>query len=65
VHGLEHLHDVRPLGLRGDGMLAGRLGRGARRVQESISVARIALPGADSAARDTVLSSSRMLPGQW
>ena len=30
-----------------------------------MSAARIERPGADSAARETVLSSSRMLPGQW
>ena len=32
--------------------------------RNSMSVARIERPGADKAARDTVLSSSRMLPGQ-
>ena len=32
--------------------------------RNSMSEARMERPGADSAARDTVLSSSRMLPGQ-
>ena len=30
-----------------------------------MSAGRMTRPGEDSAARDTVLSSSRMLPGQW
>jgi len=33
--------------------------------RNSMSDGRIDRPGAESAARDTVLSSSRMLPGQW
>ena len=32
--------------------------------RNSMSVARMTRPGADRAARETVLSSSRMLPGQ-
>jgi hypothetical protein len=51
---------------RSDGMRAGASGTGATwACRNSISLSRITRPGADSAARDTVLSSSRMLPGQW
>ena len=51
----------------GQARVSGFLGgpRMAWPCRNSMSAARITRPGADSAARDTVLSSSRMLPGQW
>ena len=65
LHALEHADDVGALGLGERGQaLAGGFDRGFGGVQE-LDVAAAGSPaGDDSAARETVLSSSRMLPGQ-
>jgi hypothetical protein len=59
---------VGALGVAQRGQLLARLGglgHGVWACRNSMSPSRITAARDDSAARDTVLSSSRMLPGQW